>query len=188
MKNREIVCPRKTRQPVFPYLSFAVLDPDMPRINLHHLPVFTGDHKPSGVNGNGLFNTGCDKRRMGLNARDRLFLHVGTHERAVRIVMLKKRNERGRRGEWLVCGDVNKINLSFRDKPNLPRFILRAHLHRVLEDDAVRVVIRRCGVRNVVLFFLKRVQIDHFVGNLPVLHARIRRFNNPEVVHERVER
>jgi len=47
-----------------------------------------------------------------IDRHDRLALHVGTHERAVRIVVLKERNERCR-NEMNSCGaNVDKVTSS----------------------------------------------------------------------------
>src|SRR6476619_1959558 len=42
------------------------------------------------------FDPGADERRGGTEERDGLALHVGAHQRAVRVVVLEERDERRR--------------------------------------------------------------------------------------------
>ena len=49
-------------------------------------------------------------RRIRLHGNDRLPLHVRTHERAVRIVILQKRNKGCRHGNEFMRRDIDKIN------------------------------------------------------------------------------
>ena len=42
-----------------------------------------------------IFDAGADVRRLGAHQRDCLALHVGAHQRAVRVVVLEERNQRG---------------------------------------------------------------------------------------------
>ena len=54
---------------------------------------------------------GADDRRLGDQQRHRLPLHVGTHQRAVGIVMLEERNQTGRDADHLARGDVDVLDL-----------------------------------------------------------------------------
>ena len=63
-------------------------------------------------------DAGADERRLGRSERDGLALHVGAHERAVGVVVLEERDERG--------GDRHDL--------------LRRHVHVV---DLVRVDVAR---------------------------------------------
>ena len=49
----------------------------------------------AGIAGDRLFHAGADERRLGADQRHRLALHVRAHQRAVGVVILQERNERG---------------------------------------------------------------------------------------------
>ena len=59
------------------------------------------EHDGTGVAGDLALETGADDRRVRLEKRNGLALHVGAHERAVRVVVLEERDER--------CGDRNEL-------------------------------------------------------------------------------
>ena len=50
-----------------------------------------GDDDDLRVAGDALFDAGADERRLGLEQRHALALHVRTHERAIRVVVLEER-------------------------------------------------------------------------------------------------
>ena len=53
-------------------------------------------HRGARVNRNGALEPGADQRFFRAQARHRLALHVGAHQRTVRVVMLQKRDQGGR--------------------------------------------------------------------------------------------
>ena len=53
---------------------------------------------------------GADQRRVGLEQRHRLALHVRTHQRAVRVVVFQKRNQRRGDRDQLVGRDVHVLD------------------------------------------------------------------------------
>jgi hypothetical protein len=52
----------------------------------------------------------ADERRVRDEERNRLTLHVGAHECAVRVVVLEERDERGGDRHHLVRGDVHQLD------------------------------------------------------------------------------
>ena len=57
--------------------------------------VALGQDDGAGVAGGDAFHAGADERSFGDEQRNGLALHVGAHQRAVGVVMLEERNERG---------------------------------------------------------------------------------------------
>ena len=58
---------------------------------------------------------GADERRVRADERHGLTLHVRAHERAVRVVVLEERNERGGDRHHLVRRDVHQLDHLGRD-------------------------------------------------------------------------
>ena len=76
-------------------------------------------HELAGVaRGTGL-DAGADERRLGPQQRDGLALHVGAHERAVGVVVLEERDQRGRDRDDLLRRDVHVVDLGRVDERDL---------------------------------------------------------------------
>ena len=75
---------------------------DTRRVDLVDDARTAGSDRGAGIARNRLFHAGADQRRLGLEQRNRLALHVRAHQRAVGVVILEERNERrGDRHELL---------------------------------------------------------------------------------------
>ena len=74
------------------------------------LAAFLGDRHGARVPGHAVFETGGHERRLGHEQRHGLALHVGTHQRAVRVVVFQKRNQRGGDGHQLFRRNVHVIH------------------------------------------------------------------------------
>ena len=70
--------------------------------------VALGDDGDAGVTGDDAFHTRADQRRRGADERHRLALHVRSHERAVRVVVLEERDQRRGDRHQLVRRDVHQ--------------------------------------------------------------------------------
>ena len=70
-----------------------------------------GDDDLAGVAGGALLHARADDRRLGLEERHGLALHVRAHEGAVGVVVLEERDERGRNGDDLLGADVHVLDL-----------------------------------------------------------------------------
>src|SRR6185369_10991094 len=66
-------------------------------------------------------HAGSDERRFRAQQRDRLALHVRSHQRAVGVVVLKKRNQRRGDRNQLLRADVDELDLIARRRFELPR-------------------------------------------------------------------
>ena len=78
-----------------------------------------GDHDVAGVDRGAELHAGADERRLGLQQRDRLALHVRAHQGAVGVVVLEERDQRGRHRHDLLRRDVHVVDLVGRDVVDL---------------------------------------------------------------------
>ena len=70
-----------------------------------------GQDDRAGVARHRRLEAGADQRRLDLEQGDGLALHVGAHQRAVGVVVLEERDERGRDGDQLLGRDVLVVDL-----------------------------------------------------------------------------
>ena len=82
-----------------------------------------GDDGRTGIARHGGFHAGADQRRVGLDQRHRLALHVRAHQRAVGVVVFQERDQRR--------GDRDQL---------LRRHVDRGHVFRLDQQGS-----RRCG-------------------------------------------
>src|SRR6478736_3946924 len=87
-------------------------------------------------------DAGADERRGRPEERDGLALHVGAHERAVGVVVLEERDERGRHRHDLLRRHVHVVDLGRRHERELAS--TGAHEHAVVEEATLVVDV---GVR-----------------------------------------
>ena len=80
-------------------------------VTLAILPLASATMTALGIAGDFAFHAGADERRFGDEERHALALHVRTHQRAVRIVVLKERDEAGGHGDELLRRDVHVVDL-----------------------------------------------------------------------------
>jgi hypothetical protein len=73
---------------------FRGADDDTGRVHLIDDARTAGGDGAAGVAGNHFFHAGADERRFGAQQRHGLTLHVRTHQRAVRVVVLEERHQR----------------------------------------------------------------------------------------------
>ena len=76
-----------------------------------------GDEDLARVARGALLHAGADDRRLRLEERHRLALHVRTHQRAVGVVVLEERDERGGDRDDLLGRDVHVLDLVRRAPP-----------------------------------------------------------------------
>ena len=94
------------------------------------------------VAGGAALDAGADERRGRPQQRDGLALHVGAHERAVGVVVLEERDERGRHRHDLLRRHVHVVDLVRVDERELTA--TGAHEHAVVDEPALVVDV---GVR-----------------------------------------
>ena len=81
-----------------------------------HDAVALGQDHGAGVARGDAFHAGADQRRLGDEQRHGLTLHVRTHQRAVRVVVLQERHERGSDRDKLLGRDVDVVDLGLVDE------------------------------------------------------------------------
>ena len=59
-----------------------------------------------------LLDAGADERRLGAEQRHRLALHVRAHQRAVGVVVLEERDQRGGDRHELLRRDVDQVDVA----------------------------------------------------------------------------
>ena len=80
-------------------------------VDLGDHAVVLGEDHVGGVAGGAGLDAGADVRRLGPHQRHGLLLHVGAHERAVGVVVLEERDQRGGDRDDLLRRDVHELDL-----------------------------------------------------------------------------
>ena len=97
---------------LFAFGQLAVFgDDDLVAGDGSDLAGFFGDQHGARIAGHAVFQTGGHQRRLGDEQRHGLALHVRTHQRAVRVVVFQKRNQRRRNRHQLLRRNVHVIHL-----------------------------------------------------------------------------
>ena len=109
-------------------------------------------HAHAGVHGRLALDTGSDNGCLGGQERHGLTLHVGTHQRAVRIVIFQERNHGGRHRENHLRGNVHQINS------------LSLEFRRLLAETPGYIVMDKMAVLVQRLVRLRHHEIILFVG------------------------
>ena len=137
------------------------------------------------VAGRTTLDAGADERRGRPQERDGLALHVGAHERAVGVVVLEERDERGRHRHDLLRRHVHVVDRVRVDERELAT--TGAHEHAIVEEPTLVVDV---GVRlgdDVAVFVVGREVLD-LVERDAVLDATVRGLDEAEAVDARVAR
>src|SRR5262249_48355588 len=125
-----------------------------------------------------------DERRFGTDEGYGLTLHVRTHERTVRVVVLKERDERCGNGNELLWGNVDVVDRVRGGHDEVP--VLAAGDQFVSETSAlVEHGVRLCDG---VLTFFDRREVNHFAGDLATSDFAVRCFDKAVFVDARVGR
>ena len=140
-----------------------------------------GDDDRLRVDGDATFEAGAHERGFGHDEGHALALHVGTHERAVRVVMLQERDEGGGDGDDLLRRDVHVID------------VFRIHFEDVVAEtdghlalEAGGVVEFGVGLSDLEFFFLVRGHEFDLAGDLATHDLTVRSFDEAELVDTRV--
>jgi hypothetical protein len=154
-----------------PSASLAV-DDDLVGVDVADGAGRAGQQHVAGVQRRAALHPGADDRRVRLEQRHRLGLHVGAHQRAVGVVVLEERDHRRGDRPDLLRRDVHEVDLGRRDGHVLAgqraADDLVALELRVLADRVV-------GLRDQALLLLRGVEPDDLVGDLPVLDDAVGR-------------
>ena len=92
------------------FAELAVVDDYVLRVKFKHGAVVLGQHHVAGVGGAVGFDTGAYVGRFCSHQRHSLALHVGAHQSAVGIVVLKERDQRGGDRDDLFGGHVHHLD------------------------------------------------------------------------------
>ena len=132
----------------------------------------------AGIARHRLFHAGADQRRLGLEQRHRLALHVRTHQRAVGVVVLEERNERGGNRHQLLGADVHQGDLLARSDQEVA---VAAGRDDLLGEGAGLGQLG-VGLGDRVLRLFHRRQVDDLVGHLAVDDLAVRRLDEAVLV------
>ncbi|OQA41674.1 MAG: hypothetical protein BWY50_01748 [Spirochaetes bacterium ADurb.Bin315] len=140
--------------------------------------------KHAGIIGGFSFHSRSDPRGLGEHQRDRLALHVRTHQRTVGVVVLQKRNQGSGDADHLLRGDVHIPNL-FGSPGGVVTAM--AHRHFLIEELAILV---KSGARlgDVVFFFIVGIEEAVLVGDLSVDDPSIGRLKKTVAVDSGIVR
>ena len=159
--------------------AVVVHDLDGVRGDRGHRTGLLGGDDVTGVDRSAVLHAGADQRRLRLDQRHRLALHVRAHERAVRVVVLEERDQRGRHRHHLARRDVHVVHLGGRDDVDLAHPL--ADQHPLLGEGAV-LVQRGVGLRDDEAVLLVGGEVVDLVGDPAVLDLAVRRLDEPERV------
>ena len=161
--------------------QFAVLgNDDLIAGEGSHFAGFVGDDDRTRVTGDALLETGGDQRRFGDQQRHRLALHVGTHQRAVRVVVLQERDQAGRDGDQLLGRDIHVIDpgrldidvITFASPP----------ANNTVGRELALVINRRVRLGNDERFLAISGKVIEMPGHAAVFGFAIRRFQETKIV------
>ena len=165
--------------------GFGVVDTDHDAggIDVVHHTAALGRHHGAGVDRGNALDTGADERLLRAQHGHGLARHVGAHQRAVRIVVLQERHQRGRHRHDLRRGHVHVLHAVGAHQH---RFTALTGRHQVTGQAALLV---ECGVglRDDVLAFLDGRQVVDVVRHLAVHHSAVRRFDEAVFVQAGIE-
>ena len=130
-----------------------------------------------------LFDAGADERRLGLEQRHALALHVRAHERAIGVVVLEERNHARRDRDDLLRRDVHQVDLAGGDFEEVAVLA-----DGDLADEVVLVVDFGVGLGDDLALFLVGGEVLDLVGDAAVLRDAVRRLDEAELVDARVGR
>ena len=141
-------------------------------------------HRRTGILRDHRLHAGADQRRLGLDQRHRLALHVGAHERAVGVVVFEERDQRRRDRHQLLGRHVDEID---RLRPGQDEVAVLPAAHQVLHEAPV---LGQLGIRlgDSVAALLHGREIDHLVAHLAFDHAAVRALDEAVLVDPRVGR
>ena len=145
-------------------------DDDTGRIDLIDDARTLGGDRRARIPRHRLFHAGADERRLGLDERHRLALHVRSHQRAVGVVVFQERNERRRDRHQLLGADVHQRDVVGDRHQELARLTRRDEIFL----EAAFLVEIGVGLRDRVLGLFHRRQIDDVVGHLVIHDLAVR--------------
>ena len=156
-----LVAAHELEQPVLVQLARVGLDLDPLGGHAGHDAGAAGDDDLAGVARGARLHAGADDRRLRLEERHRLALHVRAHEGAVGVVVLEERDQRRRHRDDLLGADVHVLDLV---RARLRERVPVAARH-ALADEVALGVERRVGLGDVMLLLLVGREVVDVVGD-----------------------
>ncbi len=126
-----------------------------------HFAIGAADHHLARINRHLALHTGAADRRLRPQQRHSLALHVRTHQRAVHVVMLQERNQRGRHADHLFGRDVHVVHAIRRAHDKLA---LVTGKHTLINKFAVLIQFG-ISLRDPEILFVVSRAIVHFLGH-----------------------
>ena len=139
----------------------------------------TRDDHRARVDGDRRFEAGANERRARVQERHGLTLHVRAHQRAVGVVVLEERNERGGDRHELFRRHVHVVDVGRRREREVSTLTRQ---HEIVDERAVGIELG-IGLRDDGVFFAVGVEPDDFTGDPAVLHHAVRGLDEAEIVH-----
>ena len=156
-----------------------VLDRDGVAGDVGDLTVVGGEQHVAGVARGARLDAGADVGRGRPQQRHGLALHVGAHERAVGVVVLEERDQRGRDRHELLRRHVHVLDLAGRHVVDLAP--AGTNEHPRLEEVAL-LVDAGVGLRDDVLVLVVGGEVRDLVADAALLDLAVRRLDEPEAV------
>ena len=149
-----------------------------------HAAAAARDHGDAGIDGHRPFHAGAHEGRFRAQGRNRLALHVRTHEGAVGVVVFEERNQGRRHRHDLLRRHVHVMDLIRRRQGEL---VLGTAGNQIVGELALFV---EGGVRlgDHVLALFNGRQIVDLIGHLAARDAAVRSLKEPVVVGACVDR
>src|SRR3989344_2774363 len=132
--------------------ALIIFDSDELCVDSSNCAVDGREDNPASITYCYLFNTCSDERRFWHNGWSSLLLHVGTHERAVSIVMVKERDHGSGNRKCLIGSNVNIMNFISRHNLRTP---FHSDFYIVWYQSIV--LHQSCSMSNVEILFFKSV-------------------------------
>ena len=151
---------------------------------LSTIPSRVGNDRHAGIARHHPLHAGADQRRFGAQQRHRLALHVRAHERAVGVVVLEERDQRGGDAHQLVRRHVHEVDFFGRHHDELTAAACRD----AVGGEAAARIDGRVGLGDDVLLLFERGEIAHPLGHAAVLDLAVGGLDEAELVDAGVGR
>src|SRR5690606_8427269 len=166
-------------------LHFVIVDADNDTAGIDRVDHTTtaGGNADTGVPGHVALHPGTHQRLLGTQGRNRLALHVRTHEGTVGIVMLEERDQRGSNRYNLARRHVHQGDFFRRLDAE---FVHVTHSHQLFHQLAITHF--GTGLGDDMVGFFDGGQEHDLVGDDGVLDAAVRAFQEAILVGPRIGR
>src|SRR6266576_3804128 len=182
MDQRALVRAHELRQRVL-VLAVLRLHRDVTGVDVGDRAGAVGEHDVTRIDGGAILEAGAHDRRLGDHQWHCLLLHVRAHQRAVRVVVLEERDQRGRDGHDLRRRDVHELDVLRLGSDRLA--FARAAEHLLVVEAAGFLVDDRACLRDRELGLFGRVEIDDLVRHLAANDLAVRGLDEAELGHGR---